>query len=193
MPPLLLLTMYALAARYTAHRSPTSPRPSSPRAPTAPAPMWPAGDDYLEQAKHLLSTPASRTAYTTSLLPTCQALLLLGYREIGIGAMAHAWGYVGLAIRMAQDLGMHRCADGWVRGALGGHVFGAWEGEERRRVWAGCVVMDRYVSSYIGRPLMVRERDWDTRAPDVADVSVFCVFFCALGAGWLMKGCLFGG
>jgi hypothetical protein len=47
----------------------------------------------------------------------------MGYREVGIGAMAQAWTYIGMAIRMAQDLGMHRSADGWERVRLGGRLF----------------------------------------------------------------------
>ncbi len=74
----------------------------------------------------------------------------MGYREIGIGAMASAWTYVGMAIRMAQDLGMHRSADGWARAGLGGPIFDALELQERRRTWYACVIMDKYVSAYIG-------------------------------------------
>lgn len=102
-----------------------------------------------------------------------------------------------MAVRMAQDLGMQRDADGWVRagvrvghknasqgkekgksasrdaagdeermiedksqlgGREGGEVgrsedgklFGPWEIAERRRIWYACVIMDKYVSTYIG-------------------------------------------
>lgn len=40
--------------------------------------------------------------YASSRPSTCQALLLLSYREIGIGAMAQAWLYVGMAVRMVS-------------------------------------------------------------------------------------------
>ena len=109
--------------------------------------MWDAGDEYLEHAQRLLER-----SYVNSQPETCQALLLMGYREIGIGAMAEAWTYIGMAIRMAQDLGMHRRAEGWERAALGGRIFGDRELQERRRIWYSCVVMDKYVSSYIGEP-----------------------------------------
>lgn len=71
----------------------------------------------------------------------------LGYRVIGIGAMAQAWTYIGMAIRMAQDLGIHRSADGWQRVGLGGRLFNESELNERERIWFGCVVMDKYVST----------------------------------------------
>ncbi|KAJ1300916.1 hypothetical protein OPQ81_003341 [Rhizoctonia solani] len=147
-PTLLLLSIYAVAARYDASRRP-------PRAGT----MWAAGDNYLEAAKVLLNR-----SYASSKASTCQALLLLSYREIGIGAMAQAWLYVGMSVRMAQDLGLHRSIDKWQ--AAGANTFSAAEKQTRRCIWFGCVVMDKYVSTYIGRPLAVFERDYDTRWPD---------------------------
>ncbi|KAJ7920675.1 fungal-specific transcription factor domain-containing protein [Mycena leptocephala] len=182
-PPLLLLAMYALAARH-------APQPASCSISEAPS-------QYI----------------------TCQALLLMGFREIGIGAMAQAWIYIGMAVRMAQDLGMQRDADGWVRagvrvghknasqgkekgksasrdaagdeermiedksqpgGREGGEVgrsedgklFGPWEIAERRRIWYACVIMDKYVSTYIGAPtLAIFERDFDTSLPSESDAE----------------------
>ncbi|KAF5384170.1 hypothetical protein D9615_003165 [Tricholomella constricta] len=153
-PTLLLLAMYATAARY----SDLTPKPADASM------MWEAGDEYLNQAKVILDS-----TYAASRPSTCQALLLMGYREIGIGAMAQAWTYIGMAIRMAQDLGMHRSADGWARVDLGGRLFGEWELHERKRIWFTCVIMDKYVSTYIGRPLMIFERDFDTTMPNEDD------------------------
>ncbi|KAG6848569.1 hypothetical protein H0H93_015837, partial [Arthromyces matolae] len=153
-PPLLLFAMFALAARYI--NDGAKPLDSST--------MWEAGDEYLEHAKDALNT-----VYASSRPSTCQALLLMGYREIGIGAMAQAWTYIGMAIRMAQDLGMHRSADGWARAELGGRLFAEWELHERKRIWYTCLKMDVYVSTYIGRPLMIYERDFDTLLPSEDD------------------------
>jgi len=127
--------------------------------------MWTAGDNYLSQAKTLLGR-----AYASSRSSTVQALLLLGYRELGIGAMAEAWMYTGMAVRMAQDLGMHRAADRWARAGLG-KLFGDHELQERRRIWWGCVVLDVYVSTYIGRPLAIVGEDYNTQLPSVDEVS----------------------
>ncbi|KAL0071192.1 hypothetical protein AAF712_001757 [Marasmius tenuissimus] len=159
-PALLLFAMFAVAARHSDPPDRLSPSTKQTEA----HPMWDAGDDYFEQAQRLLEH-----SYVNSQPETCQALLLMGYREIGIGAMGEAWTYVGMAIRMAQDLGMHRRADGWTRAVLGGRIFGDRELQERRRIWFSCVVMDKYVSSYIGRPLMIFERDFDTLLPSEAD------------------------
>ncbi|KAH8833745.1 fungal-specific transcription factor domain-containing protein [Flagelloscypha sp. PMI_526] len=160
-PPLLLFTVFSIAARYS-QTPPT--RPASPTG-TSTAhscpPMWDGGDDFFELAKAILNKN-----YAAPRPSTCQALLLLAYREIGIGAMAQSWIYTGMAIRMAQDLGLHRSADGWARAGLGGKLFSADELQERKRIWYACVVMDKYVSAYIGRPLAIYERDFDTRLPD---------------------------
>lgn len=136
-PTILLLAMYAIAARYSDDANTPQPMDTSV--------MWEAGDGYLNLAKVILDG-----TYASSRPSTCQALLLMGYREIGIGAMAQAWTYIGMAIRMAQDLGMHRSADGWARVDLGGRLFGDWELDERKRIWYTCVIMDKYVSTYIG-------------------------------------------
>ncbi|KAH9974092.1 fungal-specific transcription factor domain-containing protein [Lactifluus volemus] len=149
---LLLLAMFSVAARYTSTHD--GDRPPSESA------MWPEGDAYLEEAKRLLDS-----SYSSSRPATCQALILMGYREIGIGAMAQAWLYVGMAIRMAQDLGIHKSADQWTHG--GTSLFTPVELQERRRIWYACVIMDKYVSSYIGRPLTIYERDFDTELPSV--------------------------
>ncbi|KAG8215978.1 hypothetical protein J3R82DRAFT_7961 [Butyriboletus roseoflavus] len=160
--PLLLLSMFALAARYSSSLSPLpssrSSTPTSPHPPE-PTPMWMAGDNFFLLAKNLLDN-----TYASSFPSTVQSLLLLGYREIGIGAMAQAWAYTGMAVRMAQDLGMHRAADGWARVGMG-RLFGGRELQERRRIWWGCVVLDGYVSTYIGRPLAIFEWDYDTQLP----------------------------
>ncbi|KAI0293914.1 fungal-specific transcription factor domain-containing protein [Russula brevipes] len=149
---LLLLAIFSVAARYTStHDGDRPPSEST---------MWPAGDTYLGEAKRLLDS-----SYSSSRPATCQALLLMGYREIGIGAMAQAWLYVGMAIRMAQDLGIHKSADRWTHS--GSSLFTPVELQERRRIWYACVIMDKYLSSYIGRPLSIYERDFDTELPSI--------------------------
>lgn len=154
-PTLLLLAMFSIAARYSAPTSSEVPPPERDC-------VWPAGDQYLEDAKVILDA-----SYAASRPSTCQALLLLAYREIGIGAMAQAWLYVGMAVRMAHDLGLHKCADQWT--SVGRSLFSAVQLQERRRIWYGCVVMDKYVSAYIGRPVAIFERDFDTELPSTVE------------------------
>lgn len=35
----------------------------------------------------------------------------------------------------------------------------------RKRVWWSCVILDRYISAYIGRPMAIFERDYDVALP----------------------------
>ncbi|THH02019.1 hypothetical protein EW026_g775 [Hermanssonia centrifuga] len=149
-PVLLLLSMFSVAARYSSTGAP----------PPEPGSMWSAGDSYMDDAKAILDS-----SYSQSRPSTCQALLLLGYREVGIGAMAQAWLYIGMAVRMAQDLGLHKSADKWSN--TGRTLFTPVELQERRRIWYGCVILDKYVATYIGRPVAISETDFDTELPSV--------------------------
>jgi len=81
-PAFLLLTVYALSARYC---DSDNPRVSGTH--------WSAGAEYVEAARRLLS----QDDYGSSHLSTVQGLLLLAYREVGIGKMAQSWSYVCLA------------------------------------------------------------------------------------------------
>lgn len=96
-PTVLLLAMFALAARY----SDLDPTRSDGK-------YWTAGQDYLDAAKKILNFD-----YGSSKLVSVQTLLLLAYREIGTGAMSASWLFTGMAIRMAQDLGLFRDVDKW--------------------------------------------------------------------------------
>lgn len=77
-----------------------------------------------------------------------QALLLLGQYFQSTSEPHPCWIFTGLAIRVAQSLGLHlletseRAADGRTR-------------ELMRKVWHGCILMDRVVAMTYGRPCMV--------------------------------------
>ncbi|KAM0754933.1 hypothetical protein T439DRAFT_377335 [Meredithblackwellia eburnea MCA 4105] len=145
-PIVLLLSMFALAARY----SNLEPHKNDGK-------YWPAGQEYLDKARRVLNYD-----YGSSKLVSVQALLLMAYREIGTGAMSASWLYTGMGIRMAQDLGLFRDVEKWF---LPVQRFSHEEKQTRKRVWWGCVIMDRYTSSYIGRPGTIHERDYDTSFP----------------------------
>jgi hypothetical protein len=78
-------------------------------------------------------------------LANVQALLILSMSGDCHGTQNHAlmsfaWTRTGTAIRMAQDLNLHRAEN-------------SKEGmETRRRVWATCVVVDRWYSAAFGYP-----------------------------------------
>ncbi|WAR62885.1 hypothetical protein PtB15_15B473 [Puccinia triticina] len=144
---LLLLVMFSISSRYS-DRSSNAPIEGQ---------YWNAGDNYLEKAKQMLNLD-----YGNSKLTNCQSLILMAYREIGAGAMAESWLYTGMAIRMAQDMGLFRDVDKWFMPVK---KFTYEDKQIRKRVWWACVNMDKYVSTYIGRPMMIFERDYDTAFP----------------------------
>ncbi|KAG2075201.1 hypothetical protein BDR04DRAFT_1092068 [Suillus decipiens] len=150
---LLLLAIFAIAARYQ-DDNPTTPTDA----------MWDAGNDYLAQARTALAQ-----VYHSSRATTCQALLLLGHREFGIGSMEQGWLYIGMAIRMAQDLGLNRAADNWQ--LHGRKMFSLEENQVRKHIWWGCCIADKYTSVYMGRPVSIGEGDFDTLLPDPAEYN----------------------
>jgi len=150
----LLLSMFAIAARYDQADVP----------PLDPGNLWEAGLDYMVQAREVLNR-----VYHYCRGTTCQALLLLGLREFGIGQMEHGWLYTGMAFRMAQDLGLHRDATPWR--INGGSMFTPQELQARQQIWWSCIRADKYTAVYMGRPPTISEWHFDTPPPveDEAD------------------------
>jgi hypothetical protein len=78
-------------------------------------------------------------AMSRSSLQTIQGLLLYSYAfELERGAAAsRTWFCLGMAVRMAQDIGLHRETPG----------TSLYDLEQRRRIWAGCILTDRWMSA----------------------------------------------
>jgi len=150
-PRVLLLSMLAIAARYTT-KNVEGPPPKGQ--------MWEGGSSYLNEARELLNKTIHQSRPST-----CQALLILGHREFGIGSMEQGWLYIGSAIRMAQDLGLNRNADKWQY--RGNDLFTSQEKQMRKQLWFACVIADEYSAVYMGRPVAIGENDFDTLLPDV--------------------------
>jgi len=68
-------------------------------------------------------------------------------------ALSALWIRLGTAIRMAQDLGLHRAE------AVKQNI------EIRRRLWGACLISDRWVSLSYGHPYMIDVNDCDARLP----------------------------
>ncbi|KAI9486490.1 MAG: fungal-specific transcription factor domain-containing protein, partial [Benjaminiella poitrasii] len=67
------------------------------------------------------------------------------------------WYMLGKAIRMAQDIGLHRSSSNW--------DFPPSEIETRHRVFYVCYVLDRLMSARAGKPLTILDREFDTDLP----------------------------
>ncbi|GAW01366.1 acetamidase regulatory protein [Lentinula edodes] len=72
-------------------------------------------------------------------------------------ALSALWIRLGTAIRMAQDLGLHRCE------SVQQNV------ELRRRLWGACLISDRWISLTYGHPYMIDIQDCDARLPSSGD------------------------
>jgi hypothetical protein len=74
-------------------------------------------------------------------------------------ALSCLWIRLGAAIRMAQDLGLHRAES--VKQDI----------ELRRRLWGVCVVSDRWTALAYGHPFMIDVQDCDARLPSSGSAS----------------------
>ncbi|KZT23091.1 hypothetical protein NEOLEDRAFT_1136960 [Neolentinus lepideus HHB14362 ss-1] len=148
----LLLSMLATAERYYAIMEPLPPA----------GVMSEAGCDIAGSAREVLM----RTLH--HIHPSiCQAFILLGVREFAIGSTEQAWLYIGMAVRMAYDLGLNREPAKWK--FKDGDLFSDNDQKTRRGIWWACCIADRHFSSFLGRPLTIQYDDYDVALPTAAD------------------------
>ncbi|KAI8069027.1 fungal-specific transcription factor domain-containing protein [Gilbertella persicaria] len=141
-PPILLNAMYALASRI----SPDTRVRADPSKPET------AGDIFFERARILLDLE-----WDSFQVSTVQALLLMSSHQNGALKTTRGWLYSGMAIRMSQNLGLHRNCDSW--------DLTPTEKENRKRAFYCCFVLDRLACAMHGRSPMIDERDYDTPYP----------------------------
>jgi Fungal specific transcription factor domain len=89
-----------------------------------------SGDTFFNRAKTLLGF----SIFDVGTLQVVQALLLMGGYLQSTNRPNRCWNVLGMGIRVAQGLGLH----------IDRHTADFVERETRRRVWWGCVLMDRY-------------------------------------------------
>ncbi|KIJ69323.1 hypothetical protein HYDPIDRAFT_172743 [Hydnomerulius pinastri MD-312] len=99
---------------------------------------------------------------STASIANVQALLILSmvgdnHSQFVPNALSALWIRLGTAIRMAQDLGLHRAES--VKQNI----------ELRRRLWGACVICDRWLSLTYGHPYMIDVQDCDARLPSSGD------------------------
>ncbi|ORZ05725.1 fungal-specific transcription factor domain-domain-containing protein [Lobosporangium transversale] len=144
----VLNSIFALASRFSDDLSfrtdPTKPQT--------------IGVKFAEKAKAILDT-----IYDAPDMYCVGGLVILSYQQMGTGGGYRAWMFIGLAIRMAQHLGLHRdCMK------LNPHMP-ALDREERNRIWWACFVADRLVSATFGGPQGINEHDVDATYPEGID------------------------
>ncbi|KAH8426456.1 putative C6 transcription factor (Gal4) [Aspergillus melleus] len=114
---------------------------------------WSIGDDnsdlditfYQEARSHLQQV----SVFETGNLTLVQALLLLSNYAQKRNKPNTGWNFLGLAVRMAMSLGLHKEFHGWKISLL--------QREIRRRLWWGVFMFDSGAAKTFGRPILLPE------------------------------------
>ncbi|RDW89681.1 hypothetical protein BP6252_01713 [Coleophoma cylindrospora] len=169
-PAVLLNTMCALASRFSNH-------PDVRRNP-----IYLCGEPFGDKAKQLIFVLLSVPSYDL-----VASLLMLSWYEFGCNRDVGFWMYTGMAIRMAQDLGMHkeeRVKSG--RATRHGSISGDAEQAEinaelsreeeeetslRLNLFWSIYFIDRIISLGTGRPLTLRDEQISCPLPSDGSFS----------------------
>ncbi|KAL7920077.1 fungal-specific transcription factor domain-containing protein [Trichoderma austrokoningii] len=83
------------------------------------------------------------------------------------GRAVEAWHAVGYAIRLAQELGLHRQREIYQSSNtnLGETLNLFWYEQNKRRLWINLFVWDGYVAMILGRPRTIHMDDCDAKPP----------------------------
>ncbi|RFN53415.1 c6 zinc finger domain containing protein [Fusarium flagelliforme] len=111
-----------------------------------------AGTVFYEAATTLLPD-----VITMASLESVQACLLLAHYTLPLDAHGLAYTYLGLAIKMAIQNGMHRKPRGV--------ELDSWTVEMRNRLWWTAFTLERRVSVLHGRPASITAMEMDTELP----------------------------
>ncbi|KAG2177747.1 hypothetical protein INT43_002994 [Umbelopsis isabellina] len=92
-------------------------------------------------------------------LPMVQAIILLLNHHATLDSKgSECYLLSGIAIRMAQDLGLHQSCEEWTMPEA--------EKQTRKRIWWSLYIMDRFNSALFGKPLSIIDEDCDVSLPD---------------------------
>ncbi|OQU96571.1 Fungal specific transcription factor domain-containing protein [Cladophialophora immunda] len=96
-------------------------------------------------------------------LATIQAVLLMAYWSEYPGDNRGAWYWMGIAITLGQILGMHRKAE---------YKIKSQESKIRKRIWWSCYIRDHMLAIAMGRPLRIREAEFNTPPLTLEDFDI---------------------
>ncbi|KAJ8077946.1 Gypsy retrotransposon integrase-like protein 1 [Marasmius tenuissimus] len=141
-----LLLVCALGSRFS----------DDPRVFSEPGQSLSSGWKWYEQVQTF-----RRSSFDPSSLYELQYHCLTTLYVHGASSITAAWSSVGLGIRYAIELGAHRRKPE-------GHKLTAEDELKRRAFWV-LVILDRSISSFLGRPGSLREEDFDAELPVECD------------------------
>ncbi|UKZ56627.1 hypothetical protein TrVGV298_010466 [Trichoderma virens] len=141
LPPVLVLSVCAIAARFT----------SSPKFNSA-TKQFMRGEEWASHARDICT---KRYDWPNITILTC--LLILGMHEFGTCHGGRAWALGGQAIRMAFALHLHKDLEYDPQSRNKKVKLSFIDREIRRRVMWACFMMDRFNSSGTDRPVFIKE------------------------------------
>jgi hypothetical protein len=146
--PILVYAMCSVSARY-------SKNPSIIREPP-----YKSGEPFASVAinNYLFDT------FDVPSVEHVQALILLTKHMYGIGKGPRAWMFTGMAVRMAQELGLHKVDEAGSKSPKSSEILFI-QKEIRRRTFWSCFLLDRFAACALGRPTLIDEEDCDLRLP----------------------------
>ncbi|KAN0063875.1 hypothetical protein ACQY0O_003481 [Thecaphora frezii] len=147
LPAILANAVCAVAARF------------SDRSELRRIPRKSSGDSFSEMAKILIMPLLSFPS-----MEVIETLILLSYAEFAAGSDSGLWMYVGMALRMAQDLGLQHEAS-----VLS--IPNEKHQEKARLLFWAVVGLDRITTFGTGRPVTIRESEIDTALPRMNETS----------------------
>ncbi|BCS25325.1 fungal specific transcription factor domain-containing protein [Aspergillus puulaauensis] len=114
---------------------------------------------YFQRARDLLSL----SFWESGSIESVQCLLIMAQYLQSTNDVHQCWMSVGQAVRMAQEMGLHLPEPSWLDQSLQ-------ERDLLRRIWHGCILMDRLVAMTLGRPAMVSKTVAEARPyPSITD------------------------
>lgn len=195
---ILVDAVCALAARFSSHPMMTGSNEEPKEGQQPHSKMQPSeyGQAFAQRAKSAIPD-----AFPCPSVAVVQAALLLAYDEFGASRDSGLWMYLGIAIRMAQDLGLQTLEGLKYEGRSGPtpnslKTSSEWQktpstkdsgfndaeskaeeqeqrAAERERLdtFWSIFFLDRVISSGTGRPVTLRDRDIDISFPTLDDVD----------------------
>ncbi|CAG8582267.1 13409_t:CDS:2 [Acaulospora morrowiae] len=154
-PPFLILSMCAVSARFSDH----------PMIKTYPPYL--SGEGFAN-----LATQRITSAFDAPSVENVQALILLTMHTFGSQKGPRSWMYIGIAIRMAQELGLHKIDEpdpSNTSNQMDSESAFIKKEIKRRTFWA-CFMLDRFSACALGRPAVIHEEDCDVRLPCVESI-----------------------
>ncbi|KAF8320305.1 hypothetical protein DL93DRAFT_2052825, partial [Clavulina sp. PMI_390] len=111
-----------------------------------------AGWSYFMQVRDSTSR-----SYASATLLDIQSYVMIAYFLATSSRLHSAWTVVGMGIRSAQNIGMHR--------RKSRKESPLWKDEQHKRVFWCLIALDRHISSALGRPLVCKDEDFDLDYP----------------------------